>query len=83
MPTAFAWARVSSKDQEQAGNSIPGQLRSIREFAQAKGINITQEYSAGESAFQGDRDQFEAMVADALRLRPDFVLGACRANVLG
>jgi len=57
MPTAFAWARVSSKDQEQAGNSIPGQLRSIQEFAQAKGIDITQKYSASESAFQGDRDK--------------------------
>ena len=74
MSVAFAWARVSSKDQEQMANSIPEQLRRIRSFADSQGITIAREFTAGESAFSGTRDEFQVMIGEALRERPDFIL---------
>ncbi len=74
MTTAFAWARVSSKEQEEAGNSVAEQLRRIRHLAGQRGIRIVKEFQAGESAFQGHRAEFEAMLEEALASRPDYIL---------
>jgi alkanesulfonate monooxygenase SsuD/methylene tetrahydromethanopterin reductase-like flavin-dependent oxidoreductase (luciferase family) len=38
---ALAWARVSTSMQEERGLSIPEQLREIREYAEARKIEIT------------------------------------------
>lgn len=74
MAVAFAWARVSSKDQEQMGNSIPEQMRRIHSFAASQDIRIVREFTAGESAFQSTRDEFQFMVGEALRDRPNVII---------
>ena len=41
---AVIYARVSSKEQEKEGFSIPAQLKLLKEYAAAQGFAIAQEY---------------------------------------
>ena len=43
------YARVSSKDQEKEGFSIPAQLRLLRDYATNKGFVIAQEFTDVET----------------------------------
>jgi Resolvase, N terminal domain len=49
---AFAWARVSTGQQEERGLSMPEQLREIRRYAEAHGIEIVAEFQAAASAYR-------------------------------
>jgi site-specific DNA recombinase len=73
---AFAWARVSTSMQEERGLSIPEQLREIREYAEAKDIEIAGEFTETESAFQhrAKRAEFERMLARARAERVPMIL---------
>jgi len=64
---ALAWARVSTDMQEERGQSMPEQLRQIREYAEANGIEILEEYYEAASAFKKNshRDEFDKMLARA------------------
>ena len=42
--TAVIYARVSSKEQEKDGFSIPAQLKLLRQYAAEQGITVAQEY---------------------------------------
>lgn len=44
------YARVSSREQEREGFSIPAQLKLLREYAQKNGYEIVAEYSDAETA---------------------------------
>lgn len=44
------YARVSSKDQEKEGFSIPAQLRLLREYATKQGLVIDHEFTDIETA---------------------------------
>jgi DNA invertase Pin-like site-specific DNA recombinase len=57
------YARVSSKDQEQEGFSIPAQLRLLREYASAQGLRIVAEYIDVETARTTGRSGFNDMLA--------------------
>jgi site-specific DNA recombinase len=59
---AVAYARVSSKEQEKEGFSIPAQQKLLQGYAQAKSLKIAQEYVDVETAKQSGRTNFEAMV---------------------
>lgn len=75
MATAFAYARVSSKDQEKQGSSIPEQLLRIEEFAQGKGIKVLHVYQDTNSAFHDEnREAFNRMVSDAVTEKPKFII---------
>src|ERR1022692_2359149 len=52
---AVLYARVSSKDQEKEGFSIPAQQRLLREYALEKGLAIPQEFIDVETAKQSGR----------------------------
>src|SRR5580704_7584617 len=54
--------RVSSKDQEKEGFSIPAQLRLLREYATSRGMVIANEFVDAESSKNGDGDGFTRMV---------------------
>jgi predicted site-specific integrase-resolvase len=41
---AVIYARVSSKEQEKEGFSIPAQLKLLKEYAAANGFAVAQEY---------------------------------------
>ena len=50
---AVLYTRVSSKDQEKEGFSIPAQQRLLHEYALKKGLTILQEFSDVETASDG------------------------------
>src|SRR5437667_911777 len=66
---AVIYARVSSKEQEKEGFSIPAQLKLLKEYAVAQGFAVTQEYVDVETAKQAGRVAFGEMVA-YLRAHP-------------
>ena len=57
------YARVSSKEQEKEGFSIPAQLKLLKEYAAANGFAVAQEYIDVETAKQTGRVAFGEMVA--------------------
>ena len=59
---AVIYARVSSKEQEKEGFSIPAQLKLLKEYAAAQGLSIAQEYVDVETAKQTGRTAFDEMV---------------------
>src|SRR6267142_871854 len=59
---AVLYARVSSKDQEKEGFSIPAQLRLLRDYAASKGFAIAQEFTDVETAKASGRTNFTEML---------------------
>jgi site-specific DNA recombinase len=60
---AVIYARVSSKEQEKEGFSIPAQLKLLKEYASANGFAVAQDYIDVETAKQTGRAAFGEMVA--------------------
>src|SRR3954467_11917527 len=60
---AVIYARISSKEQEKEGYSIPSQLKLLKEYAAAQGFAVAQEYVDVETAKQTGRAAFGEMVA--------------------
>jgi site-specific DNA recombinase len=52
---AVIYARVSSKEQEKEGFSIPAQLKLLKEYASANGFAVAHEYVDVETAKQTGR----------------------------
>jgi site-specific DNA recombinase len=67
---AVIYARVSSKEQEKEGYSIPAQLKLLKDYAAAEGFMVAQDYVDVETAKQTGRAAFGEMVA-WLRAHPD------------
>ena len=59
---AVIYARVSSKEQEREGYSIPAQLKLLRDYAETQNIKIVEEYVDVETAKQSGRTNFSEMV---------------------
>ena len=59
---AVIYARVSSKEQEKEGFSIPAQLKLLRQYAMAQGFPVIQEYVDVETAKRAGRTGFTEMV---------------------
>jgi site-specific DNA recombinase len=62
-PRTVSYARVSSKDQEREGFSIPSQRKLLRAYADAHGLTIVQEFVDIETAKQTGRKGFAEMLA--------------------
>lgn len=62
MKKAVIYARVSTKDQEREGYSIPAQLRMLRNYAQDSGFEVVQEFRESESAGKAGRKAFGEMI---------------------
>jgi site-specific DNA recombinase len=60
---AVIYARVSSKEQEKEGFSIPAQLKLLAEYAAAQGLTVTREYVDVDTAKQTGRAAFGEMVS--------------------
>ena len=60
---AVIYARVSSKEQEKEGFSIPAQLKLLKEYAATQGFAVAEEYVDVETAKQTGRAAFGEMVA--------------------
>lgn len=61
-PQAVIYARVSSKEQEKEGFSIPAQLKLLRQYAMEQGFPVIQEYVDVETAKRAGRTSFTEMV---------------------
>src|SRR5437867_8988294 len=59
---AAIYARVSSKEQEKEGFSIPAQLKLLTAYAVEKGFAVVQQYVDVETAKRAGRSGFTAMV---------------------
>src|ERR1035438_5157444 len=57
------YARVSSKEQEVEGFSIPAQLELLRDYASKQGMKAVQEFVDVESASTSGRTRFGQMLA--------------------
>ncbi len=60
---AVLYARVSSKEQEKEGFSIPAQLKLLRRYAVDEGFEVTQEFVDVETAKQAGRAGFGQMLS--------------------
>jgi site-specific DNA recombinase len=63
MKIAVLYARVSSKDQEREGYSIPAQLKLLREYARSHDFKIEKEFIDVETAKTSGRKRFGEMLA--------------------
>ncbi len=59
---AVIYARVSSREQEQEGFSIPAQLKLLRDYASRNSLRITEEFIDVETAKIAGRTRFGEMV---------------------
>jgi len=63
MREAVIYARVSSKEQEQEGFSIPAQLKFLREYAFKNEFRVAHEFVDVETAKAAGRKQFREMLS--------------------
>ncbi len=61
-PRAVVYARVSSKEQEKEGFSIPAQLKLLSEYAAINGIRVAEEFVDVETAKKSGRTHFDKMM---------------------
>ena len=59
---AVLYARVSSKEQEEEGYSVPAQLKLLKEYAQKHNFKIVQEFIDVETAKRAGRTNFNQMI---------------------
>ena len=62
MISAFSYSRVSSREQEREGYSIPAQRKLLAEYARSRGFSITREFIDIESAKNPGRKEFTKML---------------------
>jgi site-specific DNA recombinase len=62
MQKAVVYARVSSKEQEREGFSIPAQLKLLNEYAEQHGFKVVEEFTDSETAKKAGRTNFLAMI---------------------
>src|SRR4030081_2288499 len=73
-PQEVIYARVSSKEQEKEGYSIPAQLRLLDEYAKQSNLNPIREFIDIETAKRTGRQNFDAMLTFFRRTRSCRVL---------
>ena len=62
MNNAIIYARVSSKEQESEGFSIPAQIKLLNEYAIQHGLQVIQEFTDIETAKKSGRTSFTKMM---------------------
>jgi DNA invertase Pin-like site-specific DNA recombinase len=64
---AVIYARVSSKEQQEGGFSIPAQLKLLRDYALTQGFSVAREFTDAETAKCSGRTAFREMLAHLKR----------------
>ncbi len=62
MQPCVIYARVSTKEQQAEGYSIPAQLKAVRAFCELQGLSPVEEFIEAESAGKAGRKRFTEMV---------------------
>ena len=55
-------ARVSTREQQEEGHSIPSQVRRLKEYAQGKNLSVDHVFEITESSSQDTRKEFEKVI---------------------
>jgi len=63
MTKAVIYARVSSREQEKEGYSIPAQLKLLNDYAEKRSLKIAKEFTDNETAKKEGRTNFTEMLA--------------------
>jgi len=71
---AAIYARVSSKEQEREGYSIPAQIEACRKLAEKRRYDVVEEFIDVESAKQTGRTEFGKMIEYVKRARIDAII---------
>jgi len=56
---AVIFARVSTEEQKEAGNSLPAQIERLKTYCKVRGFEIVKTFSIDESAYKTKRDDFD------------------------
>ncbi len=59
---AIILARVSTEEQREAGNSLPAQIKRLKDYCARKDLEIVKEFSFDESAYKTKRDEFDRIL---------------------
>ncbi len=59
---AYIYVRVSSKEQEEAGFSIPAQVKYLQDYAKRKGFEVAEIFAESITAKEAGRKEFERML---------------------
>jgi len=62
MEKAFVYVRVSSREQEREGYSIPAQQKFLNEYAVSNNMKVEAEFIDNETAKKSGRTYFDEMV---------------------
>ena len=62
MTKAVIYARISSKEQEKEGFSIPAQIKLLQEYANSKDFEVIKEFTDNETAIKTGRTNFNEMI---------------------
>ena len=73
---AVILARVSTKEQEEQGHSLPAQIRRLQEYAKKKGFEVAETFSFSESAGEKIRKKFDEVMS-YLRTHKDTTILLC------
>lgn len=71
---AIILARVSTKEQEEEGHSIPSQVRRLTEYAQKKQLVIFKTFQITESSCLDTRNEFEKVISFIRRSKESITL---------
>ena len=72
---ALMYARVSSKEQEETGYSLPSQEKLLLDYAQKHGFEVVKQFAISESASgQKQREVFTAMLGYASKHKIDLII---------
>ncbi len=70
--TAILFARVSTKDQEEFGHSLPAQIEKLRGYANDNGFKVIKEFSFQETGgLKKQRRKFQEMISYLKRHDPE------------
>src|SRR5579859_3052421 len=69
--TALIYTRVSGREQEREGLSLPAQLADCRRYVQANNWIIGAEFQDVMKGTRDDRPQYQALLTEARQLRRD------------
>jgi len=56
---AIIFARVSTEEQKEAGNSLPAQIERLERYCERQCLEIVKRFSFDESAYKAKRDEFD------------------------
>lgn len=59
---AYIYVRVSSKEQEETGFSIPAQVKYLQNYAKRKGFEVAEIFAESITAKEAGRKEFERML---------------------